>query len=93
MPNYGKNIIIWLVIGILLIALFSMFQGSMEHSGYNQASIFRNSWRRSMQGAGQRRRHPQHVRRHSGAAITGHANGDGNGVVYTQTPEYPGAGR
>jgi len=32
-PNYGKNITVWLLVGILLVALFNMFDNSAERSG------------------------------------------------------------
>ena len=28
MKNFGKNIILWIIVGLLLIALFNLFQGT-----------------------------------------------------------------
>ena len=32
MKNFSKNIVLWLIIGLLLIALFNIFQGSTSKS-------------------------------------------------------------
>jgi cell division protease FtsH len=34
MPNFSKNIFIWLVVVIILVALFNMLQGGADQSGY-----------------------------------------------------------
>ena len=39
MPNYGKNLFVWLVVGILLVALFNLFQGGMENGGYTRMNF------------------------------------------------------
>ncbi|TDQ77625.1 membrane protease FtsH catalytic subunit [Dongia mobilis] len=36
--NWGKNLMIWVAIGLLLIALFKMFEGDSQRSGYAQLS-------------------------------------------------------
>nr|WP_279513075.1 ATP-dependent zinc metalloprotease FtsH [Dongia mobilis] len=38
MVNWGKNLMIWVAIGLLLIALFKMFEGDSQRSGYAQLS-------------------------------------------------------
>ncbi len=85
MPNYGKNIIIWLVIGILLIALFNMFQGGVEHSGYNRVAFseFLEKTEQGQVGDVVIRNNPAG----KGSTITGHTS-DGT-PFYTQTPDYP----
>ena len=36
MKNFSKNIALWLIIGLLLIALFNLFQGtSKDQTGYS----------------------------------------------------------
>ena len=36
MQNFSKNIALWLIIGLLLIALFNLFQGtSKDQTGYS----------------------------------------------------------
>ena len=84
MPNYGKNLLIWLIVGILLVAMFSMFQGGMEHSGYNRLA-FSEFLDRVEQG-----QVGDVVIRNSankGSIITGHTS---DGVAFfTQSPDYP----
>jgi cell division protease FtsH len=84
-PNFGKNIIVWLVIGILLVAMFNMFQGGIEQGGH-QRMAFSDFLTRVEQG-----QVGDVVIRNSqakGAAITGHLS-DGT-AFFTQAPDYPG---
>ncbi len=84
MPNYGKNLLVWLVVGVLLIALFNMFEGGMETSGHNRVA-FSDFLNKVDQGQ------VSDVTIRSslgkGATITGH-NADGSAFV-TQAPDYP----
>ena len=32
MNNFGKNLALWIIIGLLLIALFNLFQSSTTHT-------------------------------------------------------------
>ena len=36
MNNFGKNLVLWIIIGILLVALFNLFQNSTNRSSANQ---------------------------------------------------------
>jgi cell division protease FtsH len=83
-PNFGKNIFIWVVLGILLVGLFNMLQDNAERSGYNKIAFsdflgkvdqgqvadvtIRNGYTK-------------------GASIIGHMS-DGTTFV-TQAPDYP----
>lgn len=84
MPNYGKNFLVWLVVGVLLVALFNMFEGGMETSGHNRIA-FSDFLNKVDQGQ------VSDVTIRSslgkGATITGH-NADGTAFV-TQAPDYP----
>ncbi len=84
MQNYGKNIFIWLIIGILLVAMFSMFQGGMEHGGYNRI-VFSEFLEKVDQG-----QMGDVVIRNTqgkGSVLTGHTS-DGT-AFFTQAPDYP----
>jgi len=37
--NFGKNLALWVIIGVLLIALFNLFQGSNTRSPYSQLAF------------------------------------------------------
>ena len=39
MKNFSKNIILWIVIGMLLIALFNLFQGSSSNNSTTTVSF------------------------------------------------------
>ena len=39
MKNFSKNIILWIVIGILLIALFNLFQNSSSNNSISEISF------------------------------------------------------
>ncbi len=84
MPNFGKNIFVWLIIGIMLVALFNMFQGSMEQSGHSRlafsdvlAKVDAGDVSDVVIRSGEK-----------GSTITGHLS-DGT-AFYTQAPDYPG---
>jgi cell division protease FtsH len=83
-PNYGKNIVIWLIVGVLLVALFNMFQGGLEHGGYTRVA-FSDFLTKVDQG-----QIADVVMRPApgrGSNITGH-EGDGTSF-FTQSPDYP----
>jgi len=83
-PNFGKNIFIWLSIGILLVAFFSMVQGGVEHSGYNKLAFSE-----FMEKVDQGQVGDVTIRGSAGrgSVITGHT---GDGVAFfTQAPDYP----
>ena len=84
MPNFGKNIFIWLSVGILLVALFSMVQGGMDHTGYN-----RLAFSEFIEKVDQNQISDATIRAGSakGSVITGHSS-DGT-AFYTQAPDYP----
>jgi cell division protease FtsH len=83
MPNYGKHIFIWLVIGLLLVALYQMFDSGTER-GYTKLA-FSDMLSKTDQGD------ISDVALHSsptkGSVITGHFS-DGTAFV-TQAPDYP----
>ncbi len=84
MPSYGKNIFIWLIIGILLVAMFNMFQGGLDHSGYSRMG-FSDFLGKVDQGQVSDviiRNMPT-----KGSVIVGHLS-DGT-AFYTQAPDYP----
>ena len=39
MKNFSKNIILWVIIGLLLVALFNLFQGSTNKRSSNLISF------------------------------------------------------
>lgn len=39
MPNFGKNIFVWVVLVLLLLGLFNMLQDNAERSGYNEIAF------------------------------------------------------
>ncbi|MCR9257600.1 MAG: ATP-dependent zinc metalloprotease FtsH [Alphaproteobacteria bacterium] len=39
MNNFGKNLALWVIIGVLLIALFNLFQGSNTRTPYSQLAF------------------------------------------------------
>ena len=39
MNNFGKNLALWVIIAVLLVALFNLFQGSNERSPYTQLAF------------------------------------------------------
>jgi len=84
-PNFGKNIFIWLVIGILIVALFNMFQGGVENSGYTRLPF---SEMLAKVESGQVSDVTIRNSQAKGAVVVGHTN-DGTAFV-TQAPDYPG---
>lgn len=84
MPNFGKNIFVWVILGLLLIALFNMFQNNSEHSGYSKIA-FSDFLGKIDQGQ------VADVTIRTGftrsSNVTGHFS-DGT-QFYTQTPDYP----
>ena len=43
MKNFSKNIILWIVIGLLLIALFNLFQNSSTTNNNSEISSYGDS--------------------------------------------------
>ena len=39
MKNFNKNIVLWIIIGLLLIALFNLFQGGTNNRSASQISF------------------------------------------------------
>jgi cell division protease FtsH len=84
-PNFGKNIFVWIIFGLLLIALFNMFDNSAERSGYKPLA-FSDFLGKVDQG--QVADVTMRTGMSKGAGITGHL---GDGAAFsTQTPDYPG---
>lgn len=84
MPNFGKNIFVWVVIGLLLVALFDMFSGSVERSGYTKLA-FSDFLDKADQG--QIADVTIRTSANKSSTIIGHLS-DGT-AFYTQSPEYP----
>lgn len=84
MPNFGKNIFVWVVLGILLIGLFNMLQDNAERSGYNKIA-FSDFLGKIDQGQVA----DVTIRNGftKGASVVGHLT-DGTTFI-TQTPDYP----
>ncbi len=83
--NYSKNLLIWFVVGIILIALFNMFQGGVEQRGYSHLpfSDMMEKVDGGQVGDVVIRNTPT-----KGTLITGHLS-DGTSF-FTQAPDYPG---
>lgn len=84
MPNFGKNIFVWVILGILLIALFNMFQDNAERSSYTKLA-FSDFLNKVDQGQVADVNMRTGMMR--GASIVGHLN-DGTAFA-TQSPDYP----
>jgi len=84
-PNFGKNMLVWLVVGILLIALFNSFQMNLEQEQGSKMA-FSDFLAKTDQGQVADVTIRSGVGR--GAVITGHTT-DGS-VFITQAPDYPG---
>ena len=84
MPNSGKNILIWLCLGVLLIALFNIVQGDATHAGYT-----RLAFSEFLGKVDQSQVSDVTIRDSAskGSLITGHGS-DGAAFV-TQAPDYP----
>lgn len=84
MPNFGKNIFVWVILGLLLIALFNIVQGNSDHNGRNNIA-FSDFLGKIDQGQ------IADVTIHTGInksdGLTGHLS-DGT-PFYTQAPDYP----
>ena len=39
MKNFSKNIILWIIVGLLLIALFNLFQGTSDQRSTSEISF------------------------------------------------------
>jgi len=84
-PNLGKNMLVWLVVGVLLIALFNTFQMNMEQETGNKLA-FSDFISKAEQGQVADVNIRSGMGR--GSNITGHLS-DGT-VFVTQAPDYPG---
>ncbi len=84
MPNFGKNIFVWVIFGILLIALFNMFQGEAERSSYIKLAF---SEFLTKVDQGQVADVNMRTGLMRGASIVGHLS-DGK-AFSTQSPDYP----
>lgn len=86
MPNnLGKNMLVWLVVGILLIALFNTFQMNMQEESGNKLA-FSEFLTKTDQGQISDVTIRSGIGR--GSSISGHLT-DGSQFV-TQAPDYPG---
>ena len=85
MPNnLGKNIFVWLILGLLLVAIFNLFQGNAENAGYNKLAFSEFLEQVDVGKVVDVNMQTGLVR---GAAIKGHLS-DGTAFI-TQTPDYP----
>ncbi|MCE2926067.1 MAG: ATP-dependent zinc metalloprotease FtsH [Rickettsiales bacterium] len=83
--NFGKNVFVWLVIGIMLVAMFNMFQDGAQTAGYNRVAF---SDFLSKVDQGQVSDVTIRSTASKGSLITGHMS---DGVPFvTQSPDYPG---
>ncbi|MEK6747549.1 MAG: ATP-dependent zinc metalloprotease FtsH [Pseudomonadota bacterium] len=84
MPNFGKNIFVWVALVILLLGLFNMLQDNAERSGYNKIA-FSDFLEKIDQGQVA----DVTIRNGftKGSSVVGHLT-DGTAFV-TQTPDYP----
>ncbi len=84
MPNFGKNIFVWVILGLLLIALFNMFQDGAERGSYSKVAFSEFLGKIDQ---GQIADVTMRTGFAKGASVTGHLT-DGTAFV-TQTPDYP----
>ena len=85
MPNnLSKNIFVWLILGLLLVAMFNLFQSGNENVGYNKLAF---SEFLEKVDAGQVVDVNMQTGLVRGAAIKGHLS-DSTAFI-TQTPDYP----
>ncbi len=84
MPNFGKNIFVWVLFGFLLIAMFNIFQGNVENAAYNKLAF---SDFLAKIDSGQVSDVTMKTGFARGASITGNLS-DGT-LFITQTPDYP----
>ncbi len=87
MPNFSKNLLIWLVIGVILVAIFNAFQGGVEQSGAGYARLPFSDLLAKVDD-GQVSDVTIRGTTPKGSTITGHLS-DGT-VFATQAPDYPG---
>jgi len=85
MPNFSKNIFIWLAVGIILVALFNIFQGGVDQGGYARLPF---SDLLAKVDDGQVGDVTIRNTLGKGSTITGHL-ADGTAFV-SQAPDYPG---
>ncbi len=84
MQNFGKNLILWVMIGIVFMAIYNMFDGGAQHSGQNKLSFsdFLEQIDKGQVSDVVIKNIPPR-----GAIITGHLS---NGTeFFTQSPDYP----
>ncbi len=84
MPNIGKNFFVWVVLALLLIALFNMFQGNAERSSRNNIA-FSDFLTKIDQGQIADVNIKTGINKSD--IVTGHFT-DGTSF-FTQTPDYP----
>ncbi|MEQ1789880.1 MAG: ATP-dependent metallopeptidase FtsH/Yme1/Tma family protein, partial [Rickettsiales bacterium] len=84
MPNFGKNIFVWIILIVLLVALFKIIDDNSEHSGFNKL-VFSDFLEKTE--AGQVADVTMRTGSAKGASVTGHLS-DGT-PFSTQTPDYP----
>lgn len=82
--NLSKNIFVWLILGLLLVAMFNLFQSGNENVGYNKLAF---SEFLEKVDAGQVVDVNMQTGLVRGAAIKGHLS-DSTAFI-TQTPDYP----
>jgi len=82
--NFGKNIVVWLIFGLLLVAIFNMFQNNVENNGYSKLAF--SEFLEKVDG-GQVADVNMKTGLTRGTAVVGHLS-DGT-AFYTQTPDYP----
>lgn len=85
MPNFGKNIFVWVVLLILLLGLFNMLQDNAERSNYNKLAF--SDFLEKIDH-GQISDVTIHTGFTKGVSVVGHLS-DGTTFI-TQTPDYPG---
>ena len=39
MKNFTKNIVLWIIVGLLLVALFNLFQGTSSNRSFTEISF------------------------------------------------------
>ncbi len=86
MPNFGRNLFVWLVAGVVIIALFNLLGGGMEQNAYEKLSFsgFLNEVRAE-------RVQDVTIKESidKGTTITGHYK-NGGAQFFVQAPDYPG---
>ena len=84
MPNFGKNIFVWVILGLLLIAMFNMLQDNAERGSYNKLAFSE-----FLEKVDQSQISDVNIRTGftKGASVTGHLS-DGTAFI-TQAPDYP----